>query len=191
MPKPMDYQTLRAVAEWASGVRGRDLWFVVKNGREIHVSDRKPGDLTDDDQVIFVKSQGRNPGLPRVKWAHISSNPDGSHPVDLMNLPNGKGAADAVFWTASAVEKFMVPYYASVAGNHAADEIRKLLTAFDDNPDTPRTDDAAIAMVHIPKSEYAEATSTESLADHIGVVFQRGSAPTSMLMLREYLDQAG
>ena len=67
---------------------------------------------------------------------------------ETRRVPVDTGKCDALFWSASAVEKFMVPHYTGVYGpEHAA----RLLTAYD----TSSTD----TLVHDRLSQYSTLSS--------------------------------
>lgn len=99
----MDARQLAVLAEWADGVRNQHLVLVRTSDGEYKLKDRK----AENDQVIL-----------QVFTRDIV--PDRLQPVSVTcTLPGGGGAIevsqefDALFWTESAVEKFLLPYYYS------------------------------------------------------------------------------
>jgi hypothetical protein len=148
---------LRRIAEHASGMRSLRLWYRV-DGDDFTVHLSKPGG------AVVIPSETPEVGKrPDVTYAYIGI---GEKPnYKLMNLREipGHGTADAVFWSESAVEKFLIPYYASVAGAGAARAICRILRSFYGTADgcakaggSGWTD--VFALVHIPTSEYVEGS---------------------------------
>jgi hypothetical protein len=172
---PLHALTLRRITEWASGVREKDLWFVVnphptmpwKSGIRLFERPPRPGvDYDAHETVIPVRTGAVNPGRPGVEYGWLG--PDEDRAVDLTQVraPDGTcHAADAVFWSESSIEKFVVPYYASKHGHVADKAIRDVLRVLH-RPGRPRADGEAaawgpgdpFALVHIPTSEYLPAT---------------------------------
>ena len=74
--------------------------------------------------------------------------------------------ADAVFWGESSIEKFVVPYYASVYGSDAGDAVTELLDTYngvaaggsggDGGETLEPTTVEVYGLVHMPRSEYIE-----------------------------------
>ncbi|HEU4560732.1 MAG TPA: hypothetical protein VFS20_22960 [Longimicrobium sp.] len=183
-----DFTILRQIAEAASGARG-DLipdvvWLVYDPSLPDHhpyagkvqVWRHKPEqgtdkDVSDDAIVIETLSRTTRPATPPT-YARIGRN---GKTYDLLDLSakardeadpatdavNEAGpAADAVFWTESAVEKFVVPYYASVHGPRAARKVAAVLKVLHDSDgEKARDQNAAVenfALIHLPTSEYIE-----------------------------------
>jgi hypothetical protein len=188
MPKPtLHFETLRRIAETASGRRYEDLWFVVTEdeatGRpQVQVQTGDPGER--EDAVVIPCAAWPRPDVPQVSAAMIAS---GDSAINLLSVdvpahdgfPALKGmAADAVFWSASAVEKFVVPYYASVYGDTAPDVVDRLVSIFvppgspergDDGGELAGAavvDDANFAVIHLPSSEYAAMSTAAEVAPH-------------------------
>jgi hypothetical protein len=180
MPKPLiDYDLLRLVAETASSYRYMDTWLAVEHddqgNRVINVYHEDPGD---GDRVVFFVSKVDYGPSPKVDHARIGS---GAPPVDLLAVKvpprppfrGGTFAADAVFWTQSAVEKFVIPYYASVYGDRADIIVSELLNVL--KPSSPENaSDAAFAIAHLPSSEYV--TVGEMTLPGLFVIRQSGVA---------------
>ena len=168
MPKPViDYNLLRRVAETASGYRYENMYFTVTSddkGNPVitpYKENDKPPCPSEQCELYHVQKVNYGPP-PKVVEATIASE---NASVDLLNVtvppqqmhPGGTYAADAVFWSASAVEKFLVPYYASVYGDEAFNVVYELLNIL--RPDTAGGDGgenlaSAFAIAHLPNSEY-------------------------------------
>lgn len=155
----VDFELLRQIAEAASGLRDQDLWFVISavdtpEGVETTFTwTNTPPNLGPDDVVIYCQATPND--APVVTYAQVGAN---STPIDLLTLepsgypPNPLGGpyqADAVFWSLSAVEKFLVPYYASVYGNDAPEYVKAVLDVLY-NPGEMQ----AYAVTHLPSSEW-------------------------------------
>lgn len=172
----LGYRTLRRITEWASGVRAAEpTWFLVKHGLipdapiiESWASD--PHDLLSRDeldQVVIIPSfVGHGVGnRDAIEFARIGPKASGE---DSVNVIDPKGLyGDSVFWTQSAVEKFLVPYYASVAGDLAPQRVETVLRLLGNpreigdlrDPDGP----VVYALVHLPQSEYTDLDRLESV----------------------------
>lgn len=178
MPKPtLHFEILRRIAETASGRRYQDTWYMVTENEpgkfKISTLISDPGEVSD--AVVIHCAAWRQPQGPQVTEAWIVS---GDHRVDLLsvNVPAHDGyparegvAADAVFWSASAVEKFLVPYYASVCGDDAPAVVEKLVSIFvpPDSPERHGPNRAAavtsFAVIHLPSSEYVDESTPDGL----------------------------
>jgi hypothetical protein len=164
--KSMTYQELRKAVECAASYRDQEVYLVVDD-EGWSVQTMMPI-VKEGAAVIPCKSPGAATARPPVLLAKIGI--DKEKPADLLDLkdPAGKelGSADAVFWTAAAVEKFLVPYYASVYGDQAPkklDELIGILGAVRD----PSTDlDGAFAVAHMPKSEYVQLDGGLAVLEH-------------------------
>jgi hypothetical protein len=188
---PITFEMLRAVAEAASGTRDAPAWYV----RDTHTDDPKkrgiiqvfvqePREGVDYHPGSLVIEVGQDPGVmpppPATPpgWGRLGFSVERS--LDLMDVlrkihpERGEVAADSVFWTESAVEKFVVPYYASVSGPGAENAIGRVLRVLHrKSPNRPLAGGEgapepgeAFALVHIPTSEYfqADLAGTEFLA---------------------------
>jgi hypothetical protein len=167
MSKPkIGFQLLREIAECASGMRSHDLYFVVDaadpNRFTVVQDPTAPVKETSDTVVIHV-SRSDDPAT-RVTTAIIG---DGADLINLLDLTvgtddphqGGTFPADAVFWSVSAVEKFLVPYYASVYGDQAGTYVASLLAVLlppRDVTDGDALEDTAFAIAHLPSSEYTK-----------------------------------
>lgn len=120
---------LKRIAEAADGLRGHGPhWIQVNNKklREIKVSKKKPKDKPGF-TVLEVKTEehdhlrGFNSKIKHVKIVYEDETiPD----VTYVTKPNGdttrKDWIDALFFSPSAIDKFVVPYLASVYDAHTA-----------------------------------------------------------------------
>ncbi len=91
-----DANHLRKIAERADGTRGKDQYLVVR-GEEVELVDEKPDGSNEKFATIHTKYSG-----------------DGMRKSPQLKA-DGKATpekADALFASQSAVEKFLVPYYA-------------------------------------------------------------------------------
>jgi hypothetical protein len=166
MSKPeVTFEILRLIAESASGMRNLPTWFIIEKTPEgtgytfqhTFVEERK-------DTVVIYCAPVADPVSP-VNVATIGIK--GKDIVNLMkievgpifpHLDSGTFEADAVFWSLAAVEKFMVPYYASVYGDQGAahaQAVMDLMRIPDTHLDADEDTEAqAFALVHLPSSEY-------------------------------------
>ncbi len=176
----LDAATLRAIAEHASGVRDTILWFVVHGPRSVKVFHRDPGIV--DGATVLVVHTGSTGKQPPV--GHAKLGPDEVRALDLLRLKHrGKEyRADAVFWSESAVEKFVIPYYASKHGPRAGTEVQAILDVFHHGKKPPKegeteTDgNGVFALVHVPTSEYIPAAPGGPAADEfLAMVEKRGA----------------
>lgn len=163
MPKPnLTFETLRLIAESASGMRNQDLWFVVTGDPATYTWSSTCVHAGADTEVIHVAAVP-DPA-PTVNCAVIGV--PGGEPVDLLGItikpvaphPGGTYAADAVFWSVSAVEKFLVPYYASVYGDQGPEMAKAVLQLMgvDGARDAAERveGETPFAVAHLPSSEY-------------------------------------
>lgn len=164
----LNFQMLRQIAESASGMRDRDLWFVV-DGESFEIFLEEP--VVPAGTVMIPVTAVKDPEST-VQVAAIS---DGNAPVNLMEVPvpaippypAGSYAADAVFWSISAVEKFVLPYYASVYGDGAPEKVRVVLDLLRDPAALGLTQPFPFAIAHLPSSEYTPvASDTGTISQH-------------------------
>lgn len=165
MTKPViDFDILRRVAEAASGYRYENTWFTVRYDEAgnvvIQPHHTKPSCPEEECELYHVQKVKYGPP-PAVKTAFIASD---QAEVDLLKVtvppqqmhPGGTYAADAVFWSVSAVEKFLVPYDASVYGDDAVNVVQDLLNILRPAMDGEGAENTApaFAIAHLPNSEY-------------------------------------
>ena len=169
MAKPhITFQILRHIAESASGMRYHKQWFVVRHDPVTGpvITPYPDAQEETDDTVVIAVDPVDYVEPPPVTYAQIGL---GDGRVDLLNVrvarteqldPPGLHRADAVFWSVSAVEKFLTPYYASVYGDDGGRMVESLLrvlrplTEAEVDGDAVAGIDPAFAITHLPNSEY-------------------------------------
>jgi len=133
--------TLRRAAETADGMRNKDVCLLIG---------------TDNFEVVEC---GTQPGAGEILvQCHTKDKvpPDTRPKIEHIKLKSKKGGAnskehvlhedyDSVFWTESAVEKFVYPYYASAYRHQACRRLCLLQEAWE----SP----SVVAIAHLPKSE--------------------------------------
>ncbi|HYH79632.1 MAG TPA: hypothetical protein VEX86_07535 [Longimicrobium sp.] len=132
------FEILRRIAETASGMRYQDTWFEVTD-TDVEIWDHEPtGSELQPNSTVIMCTAWQRPPIPPVTRARIASDGD---EIDLLAVPVPEQElqgwvgpkmlqADAVFWSASAVEKFLMPYYASTYGSMAPKAVAQLLNVF-------------------------------------------------------------
>jgi hypothetical protein len=190
----LDSIQLRLIAESASGSRGFPVTFVALPDGTVEERKMRPKDVPPGSVVIPAHTKDMVPDKPPLTVATIQAQGT-TEPIDLLELPNGLGRADAVFWSESAVEKFLIPYYASVYGNQATQAVGDLLEAFHgDRGDGAKRGEATppevqtYAIAHIPKSEYVLVGGESDIGRDVAVIYREPEAPVlTALMLRDFL----
>jgi hypothetical protein len=174
-PTPiLDYRDLRRLAEYASGVRECDepVWLAAfGNGVIQRIDDPAAYPRSTDALVVATRVGAGRGNCDTTRFARIGNEPGEKKSVDLLKIyyRGEPTAADSVFWSQSAVEKFMVPYYASVYAGEAADKIKAILGLLG-SPQQIRLPSGEIedtpyevfALIHLPQSEYVDATTQPS-----------------------------
>jgi hypothetical protein len=164
--KTLNYQELRRMVEAAASYREKKVYIVVDD-KGWSVETKEPTN-TDGKAVIPCMSPGRPTARPPVALAQIGTVADNPEkpPVNLLKLKlpgsDREEPADAVFWTPAAVEKFVVPYYASVYGDQAPKKLSDIINVLGAVRDPAARGAArsetgdAFAVAHMPKSEYVQ-----------------------------------
>lgn len=170
VPTPVaDYHHLRLAAEWASSLRDRQVALEVREGALWLAGAEAPADARPALRIPAATA-GRYGAVAALTLAVAGVD----EPLDLV--PYG---ADALFWSESAVEKFLVPYYASAAGSRAGQFLATLFDAWngDHGPAQP------VALAHLGHAGSGQAPLT--LADTLGVVFrdEEGDVPATLELL--------
>lgn len=175
-PTTFGYRDLRRLAEYASGVREGDtpVWLAAFGDGVIQPiagpTPQPAGALV----VATVVGDGRG-NRDTTRFARIGNEPGEKGSVDLLKVKYNREhkAADSVFWTQSAVEKFMVPYYASVYAGEAAEKIAAILGLLGSTRtirgDIEGTPQEVFALIHLPQSEYVPATEDSVLPTDLAV----------------------
>jgi len=182
----MHFEILRRIAETASGMRYVDTYFEIvsiNDGENYEIRVHSPDPPPDNGNFVLKCTAWQRPKVPTVAAGSITSS--GANPVvvDLLNIPvpeeetqgwtGAKQAnaapptsfgADAVFWSAAAVEKFLVPYYASTYGSLAPRIVAQLMNIFVP-PDSPETQgNGMMDMANVPRADIpANATLVPTL----------------------------
>ncbi|HEX6036628.1 hypothetical protein [Longimicrobium sp.] len=148
------FELLREIAEAASGLRNKELWIVISGEpATFEVVYENPPSPTDERVVIHCPADP-DPE-PTLNVAVIGADQTSVNLLDLKVEPQppypGPYKADAAFWSVSAVEKFLVPYYASVHGDKGPAYAQAVLNVLLQPSSEP---DAAFAVAHLPSSEY-------------------------------------
>lgn len=169
VPTPVaDYHHLRLAAEWASSLREREVGFAVREGALWLEGADAPADARPALRIPAATA-GRYGAVASLTLTVAGVD----EPLDLV--PYG---VDALFWSESAVEKFLVPYYASIAGWQAGRFLTMLFDAWngDHGPAQP------VALAHLG---HAGGKAPLTLADTLGVVFrdEEGDVPASLEVL--------
>jgi hypothetical protein len=165
----LDSRQLRRIAEAVSGYRGSfRFWLVLTQDAggtlawEVMRDD--PGDVP---HAVVIPCQTLKDAV-RPPLAAATLQAAGAEPIDLLNLNleddggNVVHTADAVFWGDSSVEKFVVPYYASVYGDQAGEAVTELLNSYNgmkaesagmEEGEGEPSQTTVYGLVHIPRSE--------------------------------------
>jgi len=116
-PNAPGYRDLRMVAEWASAIRGDPLYFTYSpdTGR------MGLAQFADGQPPLFTPPNATRPVVTRVAFAVEGA----TAPLPL----DGHGCS-ALFWSESAVEKFLFPSFASACGDDAARFLGRLSNAW-------------------------------------------------------------
>jgi hypothetical protein len=181
---PTEYQ-LRVMAEWVSALRTEPGYFVydtVRGGFGAPVAACPPP--AGSDAVVIPVHTGK-------------TRPDRPVPDMITLVPEGVGAdaapvqfpahqGDAAFWTAGAVSKVMIPYYAMAYGAEALLELAEIHRTWESRA-TPTQAEAAYAdegvygLVHLPRSDWGYETASgfvPLIRDTMAAVVARpGGAP--------------
>lgn len=195
----LTYEDLRGLAEYASGVRDDAIVrLAVYGGGRIEVLD--PDQPEPAAALVVPTYVGGGVGNHNyTEYARIGTKACGEGSVDLLDI-NGTGKrGDSVFWTQSAVEKFLVPYYASVAGRAAPEHIGTLLGLLGSRHMVPVapgggiTEYEVFVLIHLPQSEYVDQRGGASGANYpadlaVGLRATDGKGPCVAMHVRDLLE---
>lgn len=165
----IDARSLARIAEWVDGYRGETVVVVRENGHWVAVPER----LANGRQPVFRS---------RKELDHPQRRMDSRVTIDGVELEE---EVDALFWTESAIQKFLEPYYAAHR-IQTPEEIADLKAAY------ARED--LVAIMHVAPSQ-----GLALFEDELRVVVkppaapgEGGKAPAAVQMsLREYLHREG
>lgn len=153
-PRPISALLARRLAAAASGFpHGRTVWFRARYEPDAKgsfqvsppiLSDTRPADPDDPQFGIFGPYQTPAPSQARKRADVVQVT---LHLSDGRTIEIAAGDADCLFWSAAAIEKFAVPYYAAVGTLETAVRIRE-----DFNREN------VVAMDHGPNTEYTMRT---------------------------------
>jgi len=194
MAKTLNYQQLRQMVESAASYRDQTVYLVVDD-EGWSVQTMMP--IVKEGAAVIPCSSPGKPGAPEpLQLAQIGLYED--KPVDLLRLKlhgsDQEERADAVFWTPAAVEKFVVPYYASVYGDQAPKKLTDLIGILgtvrtDDTSEPPaplsRPDSTPFAVAHMPKSEYVQVDGGTD--GEMVVLAQKSSGEVVATSISDYL----
>jgi hypothetical protein len=185
----LDSLKARAVADYLAGARGADAEFLVAEpvfGEPLRIRVEQDPHYrpcsTETEVVVPVSTMPIAPQRPRVTAVSIQSEPD--PPVDLMKY-------DAVFWSESAVEKFLVPYLASKNQWQAAYVLAVLAEKWyghvpgpdNDAGEAPLDDEVEVpyAVAHLPRSDYV------TIGEEVHFLFRKADGQVTQRPLSEFL----
>lgn len=166
---PLHYHRLRMLAECAAGLE-QDTDFAFTPEGDLHVG-AKPRAGT-----VLVPARGRGRYPRNVVRLHTARTEDGG--VEEMRIE--PGIADALFWSDSAVHKFVVPYVASCACHDAPQALATLLAAWNYYPADRVT---VYALVHVLKDGGGITLSMENRIHVVYAERRNGSAETTLARL--------
>src|SRR5258708_16690657 len=179
-PRPAAAAELRKAAESADGRRGRTL--------QLAYAERTSGG-----QGIYIMYDPTDPG-DKKKYAGWTITPildtktkwtcgphcDEDKAVVKVTPPGGQEQtldprrSDALFWSESAVEKFLFPYYARHLNKKQYDLLYRTYMTVTKNP-TTGADQVVMALIHLPSSCYgttATPTFTEDQKALFGQLYE-------------------
>ena len=187
LPATLDARQLRLVTERAR-IRRQELWFRYDRAGSTLARVPRGGPLSPADAYVPAFTQAIQP----IRWgavarATVAVKP-GFQPLDLL-----AAGADAVFWSEGAVEKFLVPFCASVAGAGADVVLTDLLGAWNryEAQGTPgrRLGSEVYALAHmanpLPENEAMDPYRM------VGVIFADAGSPEFLQLrtLGDFLDE--
>jgi hypothetical protein len=193
---------IRALADYASSLRavgGDDVWITAEMQNDgfmvmgnLPVSKGQPP----SGKVFQVSTSAVSPDRPRVQYARIGTSTNQKKAIDLLGSPNG---FDAVFWSEAAVEKFVIPYYASKSlwmAGHVVDVLCQkwfgVVPGVTSGPASP-AEDTPFALAHLPSSDYVtigapgEPVSGGALGDDLILLGTDGDGNVTGTALSYYL----
>lgn len=160
--RSMTYQDLRRMTECAASYDG-PAWIVIdETGWRVETN--KPAEKAGQVLIPYNNNRGKKPQKQVPEVVTASMQPKDGAAVDLLSLTykdQKLGPADAVFWSQAAVEKFVVPYYASVYADEAPGKLENIINVLG-TVNTPSgtygTGETLepFALAHMPKSEYVQ-----------------------------------
>ncbi|HEU0298757.1 MAG TPA: hypothetical protein VFR37_04865 [Longimicrobium sp.] len=179
---PPAYRALRMAAEWASAVRDHQLNFVYDAGTGHMVLDNSG---TRPTLPVFTRSAVSRPLVKEVEFSVPWGFPTSDISPPTLTVSGDR--VSALFWSESAVEKFLVPFYASAAADDAPRFLGRLFDAWYGYPaDVVQV--CAIACL-LGRQPPAEGTPL-SLARTVGLVcLEEGGSSLRLLTLDEFTER--
>lgn len=171
----LDYSAFRRMADWAAGMLDERVVF----------------DYEPSGALLANAPVGVRPPALRVPAVTVGR----ARAVQTLNLSAPKGEAlnlargsDAAFWSEAAVEKFLLPYFASLAGGRAAPLMAQLMGVWagtTNNTTKDSTQDLQVlALTHAAHPPEPGAT---GVLDTLGVVYTQGDDPPERVPLSTFL----
>lgn len=142
LPQMPGYFALRLGADLASGARGTTLYFDYGNGM-LEITDPPPSPAPPPPVPVFSRPSGKRRFASEAAMTVVGA--DGA-PYGSILL-NAR-AYSALFWSESAVEKFLLPYYASAGGPHAYQVVHAINKVWYNFPDAAPV--CALAFTYPP-----------------------------------------
>jgi hypothetical protein len=173
------YHALRLGADWASAVRGNTIYFDFDSGDQ-RLAITQPAPMPAPAGPVRVSTPPSALSRPLVTAITLSTKEYG--PMKLA------GTCSAAFWSESAVEKFLFPYYASAAGHQAQEVLSAISSAWYHYDD--RSPVCALTFQYMPEAMVGPM----ALWNTVGVVFgtwEAGKPVLQVLPLREYIARKG
>jgi hypothetical protein len=168
-------------AEWASAVRDRRLNFAYDAGSGHMVLDNSG---TGPTLPVFTRSFTSRPLVKEVEFSVPQEYAASGMSPPTLRVPGDR--VSALFWSESAVEKFLVPFYASVAADDAPRFLDRLFDAWYGYPaDVVQV--CAIACL-LGRQPPADGTPL-SLARTVGLVCLEGGSTLTLLTLDEFTER--
>ncbi|HEX2077076.1 MAG TPA: hypothetical protein VHG08_05185 [Longimicrobium sp.] len=160
---PLSYGQLRIIAECAAGIGNQAVQFVADSDAVTWVGN--PPQPSDPANVLVpALDQGRYPAVQAVQLELSWTPPAPGTPVS-GTIDAVAAGADAVFWSDSAVQKFVVPYAASCAAWDAASTLASLQNAWNLYPTSQV---AQFALLHLVPPATGQVSLESSLAFAVG-----------------------
>ncbi|HEX2077077.1 MAG TPA: hypothetical protein VHG08_05190 [Longimicrobium sp.] len=182
---PLNYGTLRMIAECAAGIGSQSVEFVATNDHVMWIPAATPQPSNPQNVLIPGRNVGHYPAAQLNMALSWTSTPSGT-PVSgsIVAGPGGTGlaaTADAVFWGDSAVQKFVVPYAASCAAWNAGTALTELQNAWNHYPPDKV---AVFALLHLVPEPDAAVSLQSSLAFALA-----DESQVTTMTLATYLEQ--
>lgn len=168
LPQVPGYFALRTGADMASSIRGQTVYFTYAPGT-IEI-----GNSTGTPRGVPVNTPPSAVTRPEVGAVLVSL--DGGDP---LSLPAAEYSA--LFWSESAVEKFLLPYFASAAGPHALQGLQNITQAWYNYADTSPVVALAFSYPTQPMM------GPRQLWDALTVIYQDGAQLAAQPLL-QYLE---